>query len=65
MKNLILPITVIFSAVLLLVGCGGGDSTSSASSTNTTPIVTTQAFDLVINNGRGTSNNQETEAPSN
>ncbi len=77
MKYLISMFVVLFSATLL-VGCGGGESGSSSASTTTTttpetttpevvapttPIETTPSYDLVIDNGRGTTNNQDTETP--
>ena len=66
----ILSVTLSTVAIsLTLTGCGGGGSNSVAapSSTSnppaTTPPATSDTGKLIIDNGRGTSNNQDTERP--
>ncbi len=64
---IILGLTVL--TLNLLTACGGGESTSVSVGAPTTPQTGnpqtppsgTSTGDLIIDNGRGTSNNQDTE----
>ena len=77
MKNLTLIMTALVASVVL-TACGGASSPSATSNTDTTatptpaaPTPTTNnpvpveddAGELIIDNGRGTTNNQDTERP--
>ena len=55
MKKIILLATALFT-LTLLTACGGG---AESGSTNITPP--TNSSSLIIDNGRGTVNNQDTE----
>ncbi|HIP80991.1 MAG TPA: hypothetical protein EYH16_01075 [Leucothrix mucor] len=62
LKNLV----GLVSIVIIVAGCGGAEnSVTSTSNTTTnneiTPTATTDSHELIIHNGRGTSNNQDTE----
>jgi len=60
MKKLTLFISPLFYMVIL-TACGGG-GTDSANITPVNPMPSTSGK-IVIDNGRGTSNNQDTERP--
>ena len=62
MKNLILLSSTLFMAVAL-TACGGGSTTGSTSNTNASQSSTASGNSdaLILNSGRGTSNNQDTE----
>lgn len=74
MKNLTLLISVLVTAVVL-TACGGASAPSATSTTETTATpaapanpaptnpVEVDAGELIIDNGRGTTNNQDTEQP--
>lgn len=71
MKNLkLFSISIIFSS--LLVACGGAEKSASTGGGNggggnPNPIIapSTNSDSLIIDNGRGLVNNQDTEKPSN
>lgn len=59
-------LVAIVSIAIIVTGCGGAENaitTSNNATTNNeiTPTVTTDSHELIINNGRGTTNNQDTE----
>ncbi len=61
MKKITLFITVLFYSVVL-TACGGGSKVADTPSNPVTPPPSADGK-LVIDNGRGTSNNQDTEKP--
>lgn len=52
-------ITTIFLITILLTACGGGGS--DVATTPSTPDTQSDSGTLIIDNGRGTTNNQDTE----
>lgn len=62
----ILSATVLAFLLSFLVGCGGGSDSSGGSTSTPTPTTDLSSSNsLVIDNGRGTTNNQDTETPQN
>ena len=61
MKNLTLLATALLCSVLLSACGGGGSETTSVEPTNPTIPTPSTSGKLVIDNGRGTTNNQDTE----
>jgi len=66
LKNLV----GLVSIVIIVAGCGGAENSVTGTSNTTTnitanneitPTVTTDSHELIIHNGRGTINNQDTE----
>jgi hypothetical protein len=57
MKNIILISTALLCSAML-TACGGGSDTAGITPSNPTPSTNGK---LVIDNGRGTTNNQDTE----
>jgi len=66
MKKL-LSATMLAFLLSLLVGCGGGSDTSGGSTGAPSSPTTdpSSSNSLIIDNGRGTINNQDTESPQN
>lgn len=55
-------ITTTFLITILLTACGGGGSDGATTpSTPSTPDTQSDSGTLIIDNGRGTTNNQDTE----
>lgn len=57
-----------FVALFSLIGCGGGSDTGGGTEAPTSTVLTpstSSSNDLIIDNGRGTLNNQDTESAPN
>lgn len=52
----------ILASLLTMIGCGGGADTGGTDSPNVPTPSVSGSNDLIIDNGRGTSNNQDTES---
>lgn len=60
-----LSVALLITGVLTACGGGGGSTTpsNSTNNSNNTSNPTTDSAGLIIDNGRGTVNNQDTEKP--
>ncbi len=61
MKKITLFITAVFCTIVLTACGGGGSETAGVAPTNPSNPTTSTSGKLIIDNGRGTTNNQDTE----